>query len=273
MGLKKLLMKFIKENHLLFNSILLIFIFFCIALPKYISSSEKPSLRHIDINEIENLIKSYSSAPYSEKYNKYSKALIGTPYVSNVLIGSKKIDEIFVIDLNQLDCFTYLEYVHALANSNSYQEFKDKVREYRYYKGEVNFYSRNHFFTDWISYLGVNKVEGADLKEKKILNKKNETEKYLEGIPLKEKYINYFSFKKATEIISNLKGSKNHYIVGIVSDRIGLDVSHVGFLLWDKKGKAIFRHASSKSKYMKVIDEDFLGYIKNKPGIIIFETK
>ena len=179
MGLKKLLMKFIKENHLLFNSILLIFIFFCIALPKYISSSEKPNLRHIDINEIENLIKSYSSAPYSEKYNKYSKALIGTPYVSNVLIGSKKIDEIFVIDLNQLDCFTYLEYVHALANSNSYQEFKDKVREYRYYKGEVNFYSRNHFFTDWISYLGVNKVEGADLKEKKILNKKNETEKYL----------------------------------------------------------------------------------------------
>ena len=56
-------------------------------------------------------------------------------------------------------------------------------------------------------------------------------------------------------------------------DRIGLDVSHVGFLLWDKEGKAIFRHASSKSKYMKVIDEDFLEYIKNKPGIIIFETK
>ena len=51
----------------------------------------------------------------------------------------KKIDEVFIIDLNRLDCFTYVEYVHALANSNNYLEFKNKVREYRYYKGEVNF--------------------------------------------------------------------------------------------------------------------------------------
>ncbi len=272
MGLIKLLMKFIKENHLSFNVIFLIFIFFSTVLSTEINSTEKPNLTKFDVNEIENLIKSYNFEPYSEKYSKYSKALVGIPYVSNVLIGSEKKDEVFVIDLNKLDCFTYVEYVHALANSNNYHEFKNKVREYRYYKGEVDFYSRNHFFTDWINFLGVSKVEGADLKEKKTLNKKNETEKYLDGIPLKEKYINYLSIKKATKIISDLRGSENHYIVGIVSDRIGLDVSHVGFLLWNKEGKAIFRHASSNSKYMKVVDEDFLEYIKNKPGIIIFET-
>ena len=58
----------------------------------------------------------------------------------------------------------------------------------------------------------------------------------------------------------------------ILSNKIGLDVSHVGFLLWDNEGNAIFRHASSKKKYMKVIDEDFFEYIKNKPGIIIYKT-
>ncbi|GIR29460.1 hypothetical protein CM15mP43_10840 [bacterium] len=273
MGSTKLLMKFIKENHLLFNIILLTFIIFCAPLPKEVNSNEKLNSRFFNINEIESLIKLYNFAPYHEKYNNYSKTLVGTPYVNNVLIGSKKIDEVFIIDLNRLDCFTYVEYVHALANSNNYLEFKNKVREYRYYKGEVNFYNRNHFFIDWINFLGLSQVEGADLKERKILNKKNETEKYLEGIPLKEKYINYFSVNKAKKIIFNLRNSKNHYIVGIVSDRIGLDVSHVGFLLWNEEGKAIFRHASSKSNYMKVVEEDFLEYIKNKPGIIIFETK
>ena len=90
MGSTKLLMKFIKENHLLFNIILLTFIIFCAPLPKEVNSNEKLNSRFFNINEIESLIKLYNFAPYHEKYNNYSKTLVGTPYVNNVLIGSKK---------------------------------------------------------------------------------------------------------------------------------------------------------------------------------------
>ena len=64
MGLIKLLMKFIKENHLSFNVIFLIFIFFSTVLSIQINSTEKPNLRHFDVNEIENLIKSYNFKTY-----------------------------------------------------------------------------------------------------------------------------------------------------------------------------------------------------------------
>ena len=90
MGSTKLLMKFIKENHLLFNIIFLTFIIFCAPMPKEVNSNEKLNSRSFNINEIESLIKLYNSAPYHEKYNNYSQILVGTPYVNNVLIGSKK---------------------------------------------------------------------------------------------------------------------------------------------------------------------------------------
>ena len=86
MGSTKLLMKFIKENHLLFNIILLTFIIFCAPLPKEVNSNEKLNSRFFNINEIESLIKLYNFAPYHEKYNNYSQTLVGTPYVNNVLI-------------------------------------------------------------------------------------------------------------------------------------------------------------------------------------------
>ena len=54
MGLIKLLMKFIKENHLSFNVIFLIFIIFSTVLPTKINSTENPNLKHFDVNEIEN---------------------------------------------------------------------------------------------------------------------------------------------------------------------------------------------------------------------------
>ena len=60
------------------------------------------------------------------------------------------------------------------------------------------------------------------------------------------------------------------YVVGILSSSQGLDVSHVGFLIINDN-ELKFRHASSNKKYRKVVDEDFLEYIENKPGIIIYK--
>tara|TARA_B100000073_G_C23616757_1_gene526788 strand:+ start:133 stop:927 length:795 start_codon:yes stop_codon:yes gene_type:complete len=263
-------MKFQKEKKLL-ASLFCLIIILCIILSSKVYSQER-NTSFFNKTEIEDLLKLNHHLPYHEKYYRYSFSLIGKPYVGNVLIGSKDIEETFIIDLNRLDCFTYVEYVHSLANSKNFRIFKTKVREYRYDMGRINFINRNHFFTDWTDNGDIELVEGYNKEVAKILNKKGEHDRYLEGIPLKKKIIKYFSIDKGSEVVLGLKDKQNHYIVAILSNKIGLDVSHVGFLLWDNEGNAIFRHASSKKKYMKVIDEDFFEYIKNKPGIIIYKT-
>ena len=54
----------------------------------------------------------------------------------------------------------------------------------------------------------------------------------------------------------------------LYSDEEGLDVSHVGIII-RTEDMIYIRHASSRSNARKVIDEDFMGYIANKPGVII----
>jgi hypothetical protein len=60
--------------------------------------------------------------------------------------------------------------------------------------------------------------------------------------------------------------------VGIYSDCKGLDVTHVGIFI--KQRKSLFlRHASSVQEKRKVVDQDFIEYVKNKPGIVVFRPK
>jgi gamma-glutamyl phosphate reductase len=60
--------------------------------------------------------------------------------------------------------------------------------------------------------------------------------------------------------------------VGIYANRPDLDASHVGIAIWSGN-KLLFRHASSKAQHRMVIDEDFMKYISNKPGIIVLRHK
>jgi hypothetical protein len=55
---------------------------------------------------------------------------------------------------------------------------------------------------------------------------------------------------------------------GIYSETEGLDVSHVGIVI--RKQDALFlRHASSALGAGAVIDQDFLEYMKGRPGLIL----
>jgi len=60
--------------------------------------------------------------------------------------------------------------------------------------------------------------------------------------------------------------------VGIYTDIEGLDVTHTGIII--KKDDGVYlRHASSKKKNQKVVDEDFKEYVQNTPGMVIFRPK
>ena len=201
-----------------------------------------------------------------------SYVFLGVPYKNNTLIGNMDIKEKFVINLEGMDCFTYIDYVHALNLSRDYYDFVDNLKLTRYKKGSVSFKTRNHFFYDWS--LNVNGIKDVtkDIREEKIttvrktLNLKKDGSLFLDGIPTRKVKISYIKSKFITPgyLMWLIPGD----YIGIYSEEEGLDVSHVGILFVSKDDKYYFRHASSIEG--KVVDVDFIEYIKDKPGIIVY---
>ncbi len=206
-----------------------------------------------------------------------SEQFLNVDYKESTLIGNINIPEVFVVNLQGVDCFTYIDYVEAMRLSNSFPEFKDKLRTIRYQSGNVDFLKRNHFFTDW-EYFNSEYVD--DVTEKiggnktktvlKTLNDKNDGTYFLPGIPPKQRKIKYIPSEAIdVEMVSKLRSGD---YIGIYSNQDGLDVSHVGIVI--KEGsKVYFRHASSSEENRKVVDDDFITYISDKPGMLILKPK
>ncbi len=176
-----------------------------------------------------------------------------------------------------MDCFTYIDYVEALRLSTTLEDFNSNLKDIRYQSGNISFENRNHFFSDWptqnsknvgdVTYqIGGNKT----IEVEKNLNLKSDGSKFLPGIPVVNRKIYYIP----TSEIDNDLLDKLHTgdYVGIYTDIEGLDVTHTGIII--KKDDGVYlRHASSKKKNQKVVDEDFKEYVQNTPGMVIFRPK
>lgn len=206
-----------------------------------------------------------------------SKQFLGTPYQESTLIGDINTPEVFVINLEAVDCFTFLDYIESMRRSSSFDEFRKTLRKVRYRGGEINFKNRNHFFTNWCEFnsnliedvtemIGGNKT----IEVRKILNVKDDGTYFLPGIHTKKRNIQYIPVNVIDDLIISKLRTGDY--IGIYSDKQGLDVSHVGIFI--RKDSNIFlRHASSLKEYRKVIDQDFSDYIADKSGILVFRSK
>jgi hypothetical protein len=209
-----------------------------------------------------------------ERITFISEKFLGTPYVGSTLTGDVNTPEVLTIDLEGMDCFTYIDYVEAMSLSDSFPEFKDNLRKIRYLDGTVAFRNRNHFFSDWPinNYEFVEDVTsvvgGSNVVEvSKNLNLKTDGTYYLPGIPAINRTIYYIpSDALGPSVMSRLSTGD---LVGIYTDKDGLDVSHTGIII-KKDGKVFLRHASSKEKNQRVVDEDLSEYMKNKPGLVVY---
>lgn len=209
-----------------------------------------------------------------EKIETISKNFLNVPYLGHTLIGSNNKQEILTINLSGMDCFTYIDYVEAIRSSSDFNSFKDQVKNIRYKGGIVDYRARNHFFSDWPLNNSTNIVDvteqfgsGNIITVKKYLNLKNDGSNYLDGIPVVERNITYIPTDKISPKITE-KLKTGDYI-GIYSKLDGLDVSHTGIVV-KKDGKVFIRHASSRKVNNKVLDEDLVVYLKNKPGIVVY---
>jgi hypothetical protein len=206
-----------------------------------------------------------------------SRYFLETPYQDSTLKGDINTQEVFVINLEGVDCFTFLDYVESMRQSSSFQEFKENLKRVRYQGGEVSFKKRSHFFTDWIEYNSsfvedVTELIGGKkaISVKKLLNEKEDGRFFLLGIQPRERIIHYIPAIAIDDLIINELRTGDY--VGLYSTERGLDVSHVGIFI-KEKNNIYLRHASSLENHRKVVNQDFKEYIAEKPGIIVFRSR
>ena len=212
-----------------------------------------------------------------ERIGFLSRYFLKIKYKESTLIGSEHDPEVFVLNLEEVDCLTFIEYVEAMRRAASFAAFKENLMKVRYQAGEIAFESRNHFFTDWKAFnsdfiIDVTKSLGAEKTKdvSKRLNEKHDGALLLTGIDCRLREVSYIQSKYVDEtVLGNLRTGD---YIGIYAKPDGLDVSHVGIVIKGRDAVHL-RHASSSKKHRKVVDEDLKDYLTAKPGIIVLRPR
>ncbi|MDY6063211.1 MAG: DUF1460 domain-containing protein [Erysipelotrichaceae bacterium] len=235
------------------------------------------------VHEVFEILRDNYDKSDEEKIELISAYFLNTAYVANRLIGSKDVDEKLVIDLDGLDCTTYIEYLEAFRRSDSEEDFLEKIKESRYIDQEVTYLKRKHFFSDWISENDLNAndliptIAELDAVKQTDIVRINEGKigsdgkpiNYIPGLAVRERAINYIPRDQINEKLITL--IKTGTYVGFRRDILGLDVTHVGLIIQKADGTYL-RNASSKAK--QVVDIKLIDYITDIPkikGILLFQ--
>lgn len=201
----------------------------------------------------------------------------GTPYVAGTLEADSGACERLTVNLDEMDCTTFVETVLALAYTagerrSSWRDFIYNLERIRYRNGELNGYSsRLHYVSDWIvdnTHRGVT-IEATRLFPKinyeiKSLNFMTSNRKLYPALAdnnefqrIKSVEIGYrnhrFPYIKAQNVTSKENKSvfRNGDIVAFTTSIDGLDVSHMGIVLLHD-GQMYLLHASSTDKKVEV---------------------
>ena len=220
-----------------------------------------------------------------------------TPYVASSLEGNE--NEQLVINLQELDCTTFVENCLALSrtvlsSAPDFMAFKNELQTIRYRDGIIDGYSsRLHYTSDWIT----NNQEKNIIEDKteaiggiilplqmNFMSTHSESYQYLskhpeeiEKIQQIENAINQrtYYYVPKEKIKDCEQGIQSGDLVCFVTSAKGMDVSHVGIAYWNN-GVCTFIHASSKDKKV-VIDPtsiaDYSKSVSSNKGIMILRAK
>ena len=225
--------------------------------------------------------------------------MLDTPYVAHTL--EMEGDEDLVINCDEVDCTTFVEYILAMSLSPTEDgqvaegDFADYLQKIRYRNGKIDGYtSRLHYIADWInngvrngliedvtaanspitgkislSYMSSHPDQYDQLKNSSAnVAKMKEIEKSLSG-----QTINYIPKDKLPN--NGLPWIKNGDIIAITTNIPGLDVVHMGIAFY-VQGKLCLLHASSSEKKVvvsKVTLAQMLKDSNNMTGIRVLRMK
>lgn len=204
-----------------------------------------------------------------------SNYFVDTPYAANTLIGSPRETEQLVLDLEKFDCFTLLDTVEAFRRADDVQDIPESLSDVRYYGGVISYTNRRHFFSDWVNGdTGVSDVtvlvgQGAAQTVNKLLNRKSDGSFWVPGVTGRARSIHYIPTGRIDKKILSALLPGDY--IGIYTNMDGLDVTHTGLIVVDE-GKVMIRHASSRSDVARVVDEDLVKYLQNKPGLVVYRV-
>lgn len=198
----------------------------------------------------------------------YADRLLGTPYVAHTLEGD---EELLTINIDELDCTTFVETLYALARTTmngrySWLDYAANLENVRYRNGEMSDYSsRLHYISEWI----LNNASRGNLKEVTAdLPHANYMIKTIDFMTTHKD--SYRSLKDDSAMVEKIKGFemalRNHRMpylkkswlgdkavkaalrdgdfVGLVTKIEGLDISHLGIIHKDDKGEIYLLDAS-----------------------------
>ena len=203
----------------------------------------------------------------SQRIDFISRALLGTRYQADTLIGGPQQKEVFVLRDDAFDCVTYCEAVLAAAIAPGFPEYTHILRRIRYVQGQVNWAERNHDFAQWSQRIVDNKI----CRPVGIAHSVT-VEKTLQGSGLgRRRYL--IPAVPTPALMANQKALRAGDIIGFVSRRPDLDFFHTGFIAFGKRNELLLRHASQSRG--RVINEDMTSFIAatNVPQVTLLRAE
>jgi hypothetical protein len=191
-------------------------------------------------DEVKDLLDEAAGEPrLGSRVELVSARLLGRPYLINPLGGGPGLPEVLSVTLDGFDCVTYIETVLAVAMSRTEGEFTVVLRRMRYDGGRVDWFSRNHYMTDWVR---NNEARGivSDLTRGPEAVEKTRALRVVEGLPQKAVRFSCFPKRRLASVSRDIATGD---LIFFVSARKWLDVFHTGLLV--KSGDDILmRHAT-----------------------------
>lgn len=214
----------------------------------------------------------------------------GTPYVGHTLEGDP---ELVTVNLDELDCTTFVETVLALVYTaeegrTSWRDYVYNLERLRYRGGNLNGYpSRLHYISDWIidnSHRGnlqeaTNRFPFYNTMTRTISFMTENRDKYaaladsVNYEKMKNIELGYYShqFPYIKTVDLNKKETKNAFqsgdVVALVPSLKNLDVTHLGIIV-KKDGEPYLMHASSSNGKVELSTVPFHEFMKRNRSLL-----
>jgi hypothetical protein len=230
------------------------------------------------------------SLPFDSLILETASFFLETPYAGATL---EQEPERLVINLRELDCFTFVENVIALsrimaAGEPTFEQYCDQLRLIRYREGKITGYTdRLHYTSDWL-------YENDRKQIVKYIDRETGRQPYTFDLHFMSSHPgSYQQLKADSSLIPSIKETEqqinartcyyylipkyeidtfaahihNGDLVSFVTAIPGLDISHVGFIT--RVGETLsFIHASSTAKAVIINKESLKEYVESGKNCI-----
>lgn len=221
-----------------------------------------------------------------------AQKFLHTPYVAHTLETEES--EQLVINLQEMDCTTFVEYMLAMTliiqyGDSTFWDFSQTLACIRYRDGIIDQYpSRMHYFTEWLQnntdkgilamvsnetgsapfesnvhFMSSNPHLYRQLAEPSFVEEIKEAEETVSGYRL-----NYIPKDRIESLESSIM---NGDIIAFTTNIDGLDISHTGFALY-QNGRLHLLHASIRSNQVEISPvplSEYLEPMRRVTGILV----